>query len=70
MRMSKIIAAIIVLLLLSSLIFVAPAALAALGRIRPSDLPTRLKPLLSKEAPTMARQAARAALSRRRACPR
>ncbi len=44
-------------------------ALAALAQLHPTDLPDRLKPLLSGEqVPTPARQAARAALAVRRHC--
>ena len=42
---------------------VAPAAVAALGRIHPGDLQSRLAPLLKKGAPPVARAAARAALA-------
>ena len=49
---------------------IAPAALRALGRIHPPDLAQRLRPLLGKEAPTLARQAAEDALSRPSSCQR
>jgi hypothetical protein len=46
----------------------APTALRALARLNPPDLPKRLAPLQSKKAPTLTRQAARAALGRRGGC--
>ncbi len=49
---------------------IAPAALRALGRIRPPDLAQRLQPLLGKEAPTLARQAAQDALRQPSSCGR
>jgi HEAT repeat protein len=47
-----------------------PAALRALARLNPPDLPKRLAPLQSDKAPTLTRQAARAALGRRGGCRR
>ena len=39
------------------------AAIAALGQVHPADLAQRLAPLLDKDTPTAAREAARAALA-------
>ncbi|WP_437690683.1 HEAT repeat domain-containing protein [Sorangium sp. So ce176] len=46
------------------------AALAALGAVRPADLPARLEPLLDKGTPHGLREAARAALSAAPQCRR
>jgi HEAT repeat protein len=48
----------------------APPALRALSRLKPPDLADRLGPLLGKDSPTLTRQAARAALTRRGSCGR
>jgi len=49
---------------------VAPAAVTALGRIHPSDIESRLAPLLKKGAPPVAQAAARTALSAKGECSR
>ncbi len=49
---------------------VAPAAVTALGRLRPRDLEARLAPLLAEGAPPVARAAARAALANAGSCER
>jgi hypothetical protein len=46
------------------------AAIAALGKLHPADLPARLAPLLTKDTPPMVREMARAALAAEPACPR
>ena len=46
----------------------APAAVAALGRLQPPDLRERLAPLLAKDAPPVAREAAQAALEPKSRC--